>query len=105
MASQLTADTHTIQVTNHGTQTHEVVLLKLDPGASAKDFGAAFEPGASGPPPGQPIGGVVGIETGQHAYFKARFEPGRYGLICFFSDPTTGKPHFAQVMTSEFTVE
>ena len=105
MSSRVTAGTHTIQVMNHGTQTHEVVLLKLDPGASAKDFGAAFEPGASGPPPGQPIGGVVGIETGGHAYFNARFEPGRYGLICFFPDPATGKPHFAQGMTSEFTVE
>ena len=105
MSSKVTAGTHTIQVLNHGTQPHEVVLLKLDPGASAKDFGAAFEPGASGPPPGQPIGGVVGIETGQHAYFKARFEPGRYGLICFFPDPATGKPHFAQGMTAEFTVE
>ncbi len=105
MSSKVTAGTHTIQVLNHGTQPHEVVVLKLDPGASARDFGAAFEPGASGPPPGQPIGGVVGIETGQHAYFNARFEPGRYGLICFFPDPTTGKPHFAQGMTSEFTVE
>lgn len=101
----ITAGSHTIQVINHGTQPHEVVLLKLDPGASAKDFGAAFEPGASGLPPGKPVGGVVGIETGEHAYFNARFEPGRYGLICFFPDPTTGKPHFAQGMTSEFTVE
>jgi hypothetical protein len=105
MSSKVTAGTHTIQVMNHGAQTHEVVLLKLDPGAFAKDFGAAFEPGASGPPPGQPIGGVVGIETGQHAYFNARFEPGRYGLICFFPDPVTGKPHFAQGMTLEFAVE
>lgn len=105
MSSTVTAGTHTIQVLNHGTQPHEVVVLRLDPGASAKDFGAAFEPGASGPPPGQPIGGVVGIETGQHAYFNAHFEPGRYGLICFFPDPVTGKPHFAQGMTSEFTVE
>jgi hypothetical protein len=105
MSSKVMPGTHTIQVLNHGTQTHEVVVLKLDPGASAKDFGAAFEPGASGPPPGQPVGGLVGIETGQHAYFSAHFEPGRYGLICFFHDPATGKPHFAQGMTSEFTVE
>ena len=100
----ITAGSHTIQVMNHGTMPHEVVLLKLDPGASAKDFGAAFEPGASGPPPGKPVGGVVGLESGAHAFFTARFEPGRYGLICFFPDPVTGKPHFAQGMTSEFTV-
>lgn len=101
----ITAGFHTIQVMNHGTQPHEVVVLKLDPGASAKDFGAAFEPGASGPPPGKPVGGVVGLESGEHAFFMARFEPGRYGLICFFPDPITGKPHFMQGMTSEFTVK
>jgi len=100
----ISAGSHTIQVMNHGTQPHEVVVLKLDPGASAKDFGAAFEPGASGPPPGKPVGGVVGLESGGHAFFTARFEPGRYGLICFFPDPVTGKPHFMQGMTSEFTV-
>jgi hypothetical protein len=101
----ITAGSHTIQVMNHGTMPHEVVVLKLDPGASARDFGAAFEPGASGPPPGKPIGGVVGLESGAHAFFTARFEPGRYGLICFFPDPITGKPHFAQGMTTEFTVK
>ncbi len=101
----ITAGPHTIRVVNHGTQPHEVVVLKLDPGASARDFGAAFEPGASGPPPGKPVGGVVGLETGEHAFFTARFEPGRYGLICFFPDPVTGKPHFMHGMTSEFTVQ
>ncbi|MET0514730.1 MAG: hypothetical protein ABW047_05310 [Nitrospiraceae bacterium] len=101
----ITAGSHTIQVMNHGTVPHEVVLLKLDSGASAKDFGMAFEPGASGPPPGRPLGGVVGLESGGHAFFTAQFEPGHYGLICFFPDPVTGKPHFAQGMTSEFTVK
>jgi len=100
----ISAGSHTIEVINHGTQPHEAVLLKLDPGASAMDFGAAFEPGASGPPPGKPVGGVVGLGSGEHAFFTAQFEPGRYGLICFFPDPATGKPHFAQGMTSEFTV-
>ena len=98
------AGSHTIQVMNHGTMPHEVVLLKLEPGATAKDVGEAFEPGGSGVPPGKPIGGVVGLESGGHAFFTAQFEPGRYGLICFFPDPVTGKPHFAQGMTSEFTV-
>ncbi|HLZ34287.1 MAG TPA: hypothetical protein VKP13_09725 [Nitrospira sp.] len=101
----ITTGSHTIRVMNHGTMPHEVVLLNLDPGATAKDFGAAFEPGASGPPPGKPVGGVVGLESGAHAFFTTQFEPGRYGLICFFPDPVTGKPHFVQGMTSEFTVK
>ncbi len=101
----ITAGTHTIRVMNHGSQPHEVVVVKLDRGASAKDFGVAAESGTAGPPPGRPVGGVVGIESGGLAYFTARFEPGRYGLICFFHDPVTGKPHFEHGMTSEFTVK
>jgi uncharacterized cupredoxin-like copper-binding protein len=104
LSQPITAGSHTIQVINHGTMPHEVVVLKLDPGASAKDFGAAFEPGASGPPPGKPIGGVVGLETGAHAFFTTQFEPGRYGLICFFPDPISGAPHFTKGMALDFTV-
>ena len=104
LSQPITAGSHTIQVMNHGTMPHEVVVLKLDPGASAKDFGAAFEPGASGPPPGKPVGGVVGLETGAHAFFTAQFEPGRYGLICFFPDPISGAPHFTKGMALDFTV-
>ncbi len=104
LSGAVTSGTRTIQVKNHGTQTHEVVVVKLDPGATAKDWAAAFEPDASGPPPGTPVGGVVGLEAGDHAFFDVRFEPGHYGLLCFFPDPVTGKPHFAQGMTSEFTV-
>jgi hypothetical protein len=105
MSQPITAGMHTIGVMNHGTQPHEVVVVQLAPGASALDFVKAVEPGGSGPPPGKPIGGLVGIETGDHAYFTAQFEPGRYGLICFFPDAATGQPHFARGMTTEFTVK
>jgi hypothetical protein len=104
VSKPFTAGTHTIQVMNQGTQPHEVVLLKLMGQATAKDFAAAFEPGATAPPPGAPLGGVVGLEQGGLAFFTAEFEPGRYGLICFFQDPVTGKPHFMHGMASEFTV-
>jgi uncharacterized cupredoxin-like copper-binding protein len=105
MSQPITAGAHTIGVMNHGTQPHEVVVVQLAPGASALDFVKAEEPGASGPPPGKPIGGLVGMETGDHAFFTAQFEPGRYALICFFPDAATGQPHFARGMTTEFTVK
>jgi hypothetical protein len=104
VSKPITAGKHTIQVLNQGTQPHEVVLLKLMGQATAQDFAAAFEPGATAPPPGAPLGGVVGLEQGGQAFFTADFEPGRYGLICFFPDHATGKPHFMHGMTSEFTV-
>ena len=91
-------------VVNEGAQAHEVVLVKLAPAAKAKDFIAAFEPGAGGPPPGRPLGGIVGIERGARGLFTAQFDPGQYALICFFPDPKTGAPHFAQGMTWEFDV-
>jgi hypothetical protein len=105
LSQPITPGLHTIGVMNHGTQPHEVVVVQLAPGASALDFVRAVEPGGSGPPPGKPIGGLVGMETGDHAFFTAQFEPGRYGLICFFPDAATGQPHFARGMTTEFTVK
>ena len=101
----ISAGTHTFEVVNRGSQAHEVVLVKLNPGVTARDFGAAVEPRTSTPPPGMPIGGVVGIEPGDQAFFTARFEPGHYGLICFFPDSVTGKPHFMHGMTADFVVQ
>ncbi len=96
---------HTIEVMNHGTQPHELVVVKLVPGATVKDVIASFEPGASGPPQGELVGGITGIEKGERVSFTGEFEPGRYGLICFVPDAVTGRPHFLHGMTTEFTVE
>ena len=104
LSKPITAGSHTIQLLNEGSQTHEVVLVKLAPAATAKDFIAAFEPGAVGPPPGRPLGGIVGIEQGSRGLFTAMFDPGPYALICFFPDKKTGAPHFAQGMTWAFDV-
>lgn len=104
LSRQITAGPHTMRVMNHGTQPHEVVVVKLATGASAKEFAAAAESGASGPPPGIPVGGVVGLERGGDAFFTAQFEPGDYGLICFFPDRATGAPHFTKGMALDFTV-
>lgn len=105
VSQPIAAGTHTLHVKNMGKQPHEVVVVKLEAGKTIKDFGAAFAPGASGPPPGQAMGGLVGIEEGGSGYFTGRFEPGRYGLICFFPDSATGAPHFTKGMVSDFTVK
>lgn len=95
----------TIEVTNHGTQAHELVVVKLVPGATVKDVIASFAPGASGPPPGELVGGITAVEKGARVSFTGEFEPGKYGLICFVPDAVTGRPHFLHGMTTEFTVE
>jgi len=96
---------HTIEVTNHGNQPHELVVVRLSPGATVQDVISSFEPGASGPPKGVLVGGITGIEKGERVSFTGEFEPGRYGLICFVPDAASGRPHFLHGMTTEFTVE
>jgi len=105
LSQRITAGLHTIEVMNHGTQPHEVVVVKLVPGATVKDVIASFEPSAAGPPPGQLVGGITGIEKGERIHFTGEFEPGSYGLICFVPDAVSGRPHFLHGMTAEFTVE
>jgi hypothetical protein len=79
LSKPVEAGTHTIQVLNAGSQPHEAVVVKLTPGATAKDFIAAFEPGAAGPPPGQVLGGIVGLDRGGHGFFQAHFEQASTG--------------------------
>ena len=105
LSKRIASGLHTIEVMNHGTQPHELVLVKLAPGAAVKDVIAAFGPGAADPPPGELIGGITGIERGERVHFTAEFQPGNYGIICFIPDTVTGRPHFLHGMTAEFTVE
>jgi hypothetical protein len=104
-SKRVEAGLQTIKVINQGTQPHELVVVKLEPGATVNDVIASFAPGASGPPPGELVNGITGIEKGERMFFTGEFEPGRYGLICFAPDTVTGRPHFLHGMTSEFTVE
>ena len=104
LSRELRPGLRTIEVVNKGTIPHEVVLVKLMPGKSIEDF-AQFGEHPVGEPPGQPVGGIVGLDTGHTASFSANFEPGSYGLICFFPDPVTGAPHFAKGMMLQFAVK
>lgn len=101
----LTPGRHTIKVRNQGHQPHELVLVQLQPGASAKDFVAAFEPGASGPPPGKPMGGMNALEEGGEGTFTTDLVPGNYAFICFMVDPASKAPHFAKGMMVDFSVQ
>ncbi len=105
LSKRIESGIHTIEVINHGSQPHELVVVKLAPGATVQDAIASFEPGASGPPQGELVGGITGIERGERMHFTGEFETGRYGLICFVPDAATGRPHFLHGMTTEFTVE
>lgn len=96
---------HTFYVINRGSQAHQASLIRLNRGASAHDVLRAFTRDAPLSLPGKLIGGISGLEPGGDGTFTAEFTPGRYALICLFSDPTGHNSHAAKGMVMNFTIE
>ena len=93
-----------IEVQNHGTQSHELVLVKLVPGRTAHDVIESIED-RNAEQAGVPIGGVTPMSVGETNWVSVNLEPGSYALICFIPDQRgDGKPHFMHGMTKEFEV-
>jgi hypothetical protein len=93
-----------IEVQNHGTQSHELVLVKLVPGKTVHDVIESIED-RNAEQAGVPIGGVTPMSVGETNWVSVDLEPGSYGLICFIPDQRgDGKPHFMHGMTKEFEV-
>lgn len=103
LAPTLSAGTHTFHVINDGPQTHEIQVVRLNPGATGEQFLAAMAPGATTPPPGAFLGGPGALSTGLDNYWTVTFTPGSYLFICFVPD-TDGTPHVMKGMVHEFTV-
>lgn len=103
-APVIAAGTHTYHVINDGPQTHEVQLVRLNDGATGKDYLAALGPAAKGPPPGVMLGGPGAFSKGGDGYWTVTLEPGNYLFVCFVPDPASGMPHMMKGMVHEFTV-
>ena len=102
----LRAGAMTLRVPNVGAQPHEMLIGKLAPGVTMQQV-QAFEAGGGDSVEAGLVelwGGLAAIEAGATAWVELEFPPGTYGMICFVTDPATGKPHFELGMVSEFTV-
>jgi hypothetical protein len=104
LSQPLTPGRHTIRVENVGPQPHELALLKLAPGKTVADFAAWETGGMKGPPPAEPMGGVVALDQGGNATFTANLTAGDYALMCFIPDSKDGKPHHAHGMMKAIKV-
>lgn len=97
-----------VKVSNRGPQeAHELVVVKLDEGASIEEFLGAFAPDAAGgPPPGQFVAGTAAFDLAAENYLEIELEEGAtYGIVCFTpSSVHGGSPHFAHGMVEQFTV-
>ena len=104
LSQPLTPGRHTIRVENAGPQPHELALLKLAPGKTVVDFAKWEKDGMKGPPPAEPMGGVVALDKGGDATFTVDLAAGDYALMCFIPDSKDGKPHHAHGMMKPIKV-
>jgi len=126
LPTDATAGTHVWEVTNAGTQIHEVVILQLAEGVTIDQAIQGFsEPPPSASPVASPIvdqtvaspaaespagrpfeaiGGTAPMSPGETNYAVLDLTAGDYIAICFLPDAETGVPHFAMGMIAGFTV-
>jgi hypothetical protein len=97
LSQPLTSGRRIIKVEVAPGQPHELVLIRLGPGKTAKDL-LAWMPKMHGPPPGFVVGGASPSISGSPVYVSVDLTPGKYVLICFLSDGKDGKPHFMHGM-------
>ncbi len=103
LSAPLTPGEHRLLVRNADTQSHELVLFRLEPGKTAAQF-LAWAEAMRGPAPGAFEGGVSGLAPGQENEAIVELHHGRYVLACFLAAPD-GKPHTAHGMVAEVRVQ
>ena len=96
---------HTFYVVNRGNQTHQASFIRLDPGVSTEDVLTAIHQDSPSRLPGTLIGGMSGLEPGRDGTFTANLTPGRYAIMCLFSNTIMSESHAAQGMVLNFTIE
>jgi len=113
------------EVTNTGTQLHEMGVAKLAPGVTFEMLQAMLmssdatpaadmaTPDSEMSPEASPaaaalpftsIGGAAPMSPGTSLWYTADLDAGDYFAICFVPDAESGAPHFALGMISPFTV-
>ncbi len=87
---QLGAGPHTIRLTNAGTQPHQLIILKLQPGKTPEDFATAFAANQTGSivDPAGPNGGTAEFSPGQRGWITGTFTPGNYVAFDDFGGST-----------------
>ena len=96
---------HSFYVINRGNQIHQASIIRLHADASADDVLKAFDQDNPSRLPGTLIGGMSGLEPGRDGTFTAELTPGRYTIMCLFSNPHVSESHAAKGMVLNFTIE
>lgn len=94
---------HLVAVTNAGRQRHELILSRLAPGKTSRDF-VTWMNTQNGRSPVTPYGGITDIEPGRTVVIPVDLVPGNYSVVCRVRDAGDGAPHDTHGMLTEFTV-
>jgi hypothetical protein len=93
----------TLQVTNQGSEPHEMNIVELEKGKSIQDIASFFQ-SPSGPPPFEELGGFAAITARESGWIKIHLEAGNYALFSILPDEKTGKSQLSLGMVTAFTV-
>jgi hypothetical protein len=96
---------HSFYVVNRGKEVHQASFVRLNPGASPQDVLTALQRNTPAHLPGTLIGGMSGLEPGRDGTFTAELTPGRYAIMCLFSNSPVDQWHAAKGMIMNFTIE
>jgi outer membrane protein assembly factor BamE (lipoprotein component of BamABCDE complex) len=92
-----------VQVTNQGSQPHEITLIKLHPGKTIQDA-VNFLVHPVSAQPFDEAGGMGALQPNTSAEMELTLQPGAYGALCFVPDAKAGAPHFMLGMKGSFIV-
>lgn len=105
----LKAGRNEVRWENESEELHHALMLPMREGVTIEQVLEALksEEEPKGPPPvdfSKAVGTVV-IDEGVAQNITLDLEPGRYAVVCFISDRDGGKPHAAEGMIEELTIE
>ena len=102
----LTPGMTTIQLVNSGSQSHHMIMARLDEGKTTEDLVAFFQANQGGGDPAWASwrGASGGLAPGGNSVTTTGLQAGTYVLICFVPDPADGTPHFFKGMTKTVVV-
>ncbi|CAA9501660.1 MAG: hypothetical protein AVDCRST_MAG53-2030 [uncultured Solirubrobacteraceae bacterium] len=105
----LKAGVNQVRFENTGKELHHAIIFPINKGKTIADVTAAFA--SDKPPKGPPpvdfengLGTQV-IDGGIAQNLELEFKAGKYAVVCFIQDRKGGKPHVAQGMIDELTIE
>ncbi|HEX5385131.1 MAG TPA: hypothetical protein VFW66_00370 [Gemmatimonadales bacterium] len=94
MAGVPAAGRRVFRVENRGPATHDVEVFRMAPGATMADVDAWMHHPMAGSRRARPLGGMVGVDRGHHAWFTVDLTAGDYVLVCWMPD-AKGVPHYS----------